>query len=108
MSSKERSVVVTGGSGFIGNTAIATYGSAGTSESNTFSGPSPHNSREYELAFTVNAPRKTSEVVGDSYTPYYNSTVAASGPYYGSNAGTAPSTGPGANTGNNGRVVIRY
>jgi len=97
-----------GGSGFIGNTAIATYGSAGTSESNTFSGPSPHNSREYELAFTVNAPRKTSEVVSDNYTPIYLSTVASAGPYYGSNAGKAPSSGSGALTGNNGRVVIRY
>ena len=96
-----------GGSGFIGVPTI-TYGSAGTSESNTFTGPSPHNSREYELTFTVVAPRATSEVYTAGYSPIYLSTVANSGPYYGNNAGKAPSSGSGALTGNNGRVVIRY
>ena len=96
-----------GGSGFIGNPTI-TYGSVGTSESNTFTGPSPHNSRSYYLTFTVNSPRATGEVVTNGFSPIYLSTVANSGPYYADNAGKAPSTGPGANTGNNGRVVIRY
>lgn len=96
-----------GGSGFIGVPTIS-YGNAGTSESNTFTGPSPHNSREYELTFTVNSPRATSEVYTAGYSPIYLSTVANSGPYYGSNAGKAPSSGSGALTGNNGRVVIRY
>ena len=96
-----------GGSGFIGVPTIS-YGNAGTSESNTFTGPSPHNSREYELTFTVIAPRATSEVYTNGYSPIYLSTVANSGPYYGSNAGKAPASGSGALTGNNGRVVIRY
>ena len=96
-----------GGSGFIGVPTIS-YGNAGTSESNTFTGPSPHNSRSYELTFTVIAPRATSEVYTNGHSPIYLSTVANSGPYYGSNAGKAPATGTGANTGNHGRVVIRY
>ena len=96
-----------GGSGFIGVPTI-TYGSAGTSESNTFTGPAPHNSREYELTFTVNSPVATSEVYTSGFTPIYLSTVASSGPYYTGNAGTCPTTGSGNNTGNNGRVVIRY
>ncbi len=96
-----------GGSGFIGVPTIS-YGNAGTLEANTFTGPSPHNSRDYSLTFTVIAPRATSEVVTAGVSPIYLSTVANSGPYYGSNAGRAVSTGPGAVTGNHGRVVIRY
>lgn len=96
-----------GGSGFIGVPTI-TYGSAGTSETNTFTGPSPHNSRSYDLTFTVNSPRATSEVYTNGHSPIYLSTVANSGPYYSGNAGKAPATGSGALTGNHGRVVIRY
>ena len=99
-----------GGSGFIGVPTIS-YGSAGTSESNTFTGPSPHNSRSYELTFTVIAPRATSEVVTAGLSPVYLSTVANSGPYYGGNAGRALAPGPPgsqAHQGNHGRVVIRY
>lgn len=96
-----------GGSGFIGVPTI-TYGSAGTSESNTFTGPAPHNSRDYILTFTVNSPRATSEVFTSSHGPIYLSTVAVSGPYYSGNAGRSASTGSGAVSGNGGRVVIRY
>lgn len=96
-----------GGSGFIGNTSL-TYPGPGSSESDTWTGTSPHNSREYELAFTVISPRATAEVFTAGFTPIYTSEVST--PYYPgtSNAGRAPTTGPGSLTGRNGYVIIRY
>lgn len=93
-----------GGSGFIGNTSL-TYGGSGSSENNKWTGVSPFNSREYQEAFTVIAPRSTSSIAPGN-TPIYLSAIAT--PFYPGTSGKAPVTGSGALTGNPGYIVIRY
>ena len=92
------------GSGFIGNTTL-TYPGTGSSFSNVWTGPSPHNARNYFLAFTTNSPRATGPI-SPGNSPIYTSPNSSS--YYPGSAGKAPATGPGALTGNPGYVVIRY
>lgn len=92
------------GSGFIGNTTL-TYPGTGSSFSNVWTGPSPHNARNYFLAFTTNSPRATGPI-SPGNSPIYTSPNSSS--YYPGSAGKAPATGSGALTGNPGYVVIRY
>tara|TARA_R100000008_G_scaffold85014_1_gene73850 strand:- start:51 stop:1298 length:1248 start_codon:yes stop_codon:yes gene_type:complete len=90
-----------GGSGFIGN---ATLQSA-NDEEDTWSGPSPHNSRDYEIAFTRCATRLTSAAWPNG-VPAYSS--PNSSPYMPTTAGFSPAAQGDWAAGNPGYIVILY
>ncbi len=91
-----------GGSGWMGDPTATV-----SDLDNLFEGPSPHNSRDYEAAFTRSRDRIASAPeVWPAGVPSYSTDSSA--PYMPTTAGFAPANEPTWTAGNPGYVVILY